>query len=341
MWKSELWALLPVMAFSLAVRGESPKVDAEFLFEKAPFAQCHASTIVDSSGELVAAWFAGQYEKHPSVGIWVARREAGKWSAPVEVANGQSTDGKRYPCWNPVLFKPSSGPLLLYYKVGPDPTLWWGMVRKSDDQGKTWSEATRLPDGFLGPIKNKPIVLADGAWLFPSSTESPDKQNAWRIHFERSSDQGATWTKSAPSYTDKPFGAIQPAILRHDGARLQAVGRSQAGKVFSVWSNDGGRSWGTMGFLDLPNPNSGVDAVTLRDGRHLLIYNHTTKGRTPLNLALSTDGKKWEKIADLETNPGEYSYPAIIQSADGKIHATYTWQRRRVRHVEIDMGAHR
>jgi predicted neuraminidase len=86
----------------------------------------------------------------------------------------------------------------------------------------------------------------------------------------------------------------------------------------------------------LPNPNSGIDGVTLSDGRHLLVYNHTKGGRTPLNIAVSKDGKNWRPAVTLETEPGEYSYPAVIQAADGKVHVTYTWKRRRVRHVVVD-----
>jgi predicted neuraminidase len=91
-----------------------------------------------------------------------------------------------------------------------------------------------------------------------------------------------------------------------------------------------------MTLIDLPNPNSGTDAVTLRDGRHLLVYNHTAKGRSPLNVAVSTDGDTWQAALVLENEPGEYSYPAVIQTADGLVHAVYTWKRQRIKHVVID-----
>ena len=86
----------------------------------------------------------------------------------------------------------------------------------------------------------------------------------------------------------------------------------------------------------LPNPNSGIDAVTLRDGRHLIVYNHATEGRTPLNVAVSRDGRRWDPVVVLERDPGEYSYPAVIQSGDGRVHITYTWKRQRIKHVAID-----
>ena len=92
-----------------------------------------------------------------------------------------------------------------------------------------------------------------------------------------------------------------------------------------------------MTLLELPNPNSGIDAVTLADGRQLLVYNHTTEGRGVLNVAVSEDGEHWQAALVLEDEPGaEFSYPAVIQTSDGLVHVTYTWKRRRIRHVVID-----
>ena len=86
----------------------------------------------------------------------------------------------------------------------------------------------------------------------------------------------------------------------------------------------------------LPNPSSGIDGVTLRDGRHLLVYNPVRRGRSPLVLGQSSDGTTWKTVLVLESEPGEYSYPAIIQSQDGRVHITYTWKRQRIRHWLID-----
>ena len=106
-----------------------------------------------------------------------------------------------------------------------------------------------------------------------------------------------------------------------------------------MWSEDRGKTWGKMTLTSLPNPNSGTDAVTLRDGRQLLIYNHNpnAKGRSPLNVAVSADGKHWQAALALEDEPGsEFSYPAVIQTSDGLVHITYTWKRRRIKHVVLD-----
>jgi len=310
----------------------TPIVKSEFIFETAPFPSCHASTIAESKVGLVAAWFGGTREKNEDVGIWSSRYENGAWTAPVEVANGVQSEEKRFPCWNPVLFQPKKGPLLLFYKVGPSPSRWWGMLIQSDDGGKHWSAPRRLPDGILGPIKNKPIHLASGDILCGSSTES----NGWRVHFERTSDLGLTWQKTGSVNEPPTIEAIQPSILTLGNGRLQAVGRTQQRRIFAINSEDGGKTWGEMKLTELPNPNSGIDAVTLKDGRHVLVYNHTTQGRSPLNVAVSADGKMWRAAAVLEHTPGEFSYPAVIQTADGLVHTTYTWKRQRVKHVVLD-----
>jgi predicted neuraminidase len=283
----------------------------------------------------VAAWFGGTREGAADVGIWLSRRTRDGWSSPSEVANGNQTDGTRYPCWNPVLFDVPGKALMLFYKVGPNPREWWGMVRTSPDAGRTWSEARRLPDGILGPIKNKPVRLADGTLIASSSTESPERPSKWRVHFERSTDGGATWTSAAPPASDA-IDAIQPSILVHPDGKLQAIGRTRSQRVFETWSSDGGRSWTALSLTSLPNPNAGTDAITLRDGRHLIVYNHTTEGRSPLNVSVSRDGKTWKAAAVLEREPGEYSYPAVIQSSDGQVHITYTWKRLRIKHVVLD-----
>ena len=303
---------------------------SEFIYEQAPFPSCHASTLAEARSGIVAAWFGGSDEGNDDVSIWTARYDGAKWSAPVEVASGVGDDGKRFPCWNPVLFQEPNGPLLLFYKVGPSPSKWWGMVIRSRDGGKGWSRPERLPDNILGPIKNKPVLIGDRLWC-GSSTE----HDGWRIHLEFTSDFGKTWTRTEALNDGKEFGAIQPTILPWKQG-VQLLCRSRQGKIVECWSKDGGKTFSPLAATTLPNPNSGLDAVKLKDGRALLVYNHTPRGRSPLNVAVSNDGKNWNPALTLETEPGEYSYPAVIQTSDGRVHVTYTWKRQRIKYVVIE-----
>lgn len=311
-----------------------------FVADPLPTPQCHASTIVETPDGLVAAWFGGEHERHPGVGIWVSRLVGGRWMPATEVANGVQAGGNRYPTWNPVLFQPRGGPLMLFYKAGPSPSAWWGMLSTSLDRGRTWSLPRRLPEGVIGPVKNKPLQLPGGDLVCGSSREA----DGWTVHVERTDDLGTTWRSTGPLNDPAVIDAIQPSLLRHKDGRLQALGRTRQGRVFSIDSTDDGRSWSAMRLLDLPNPNAGLDAVTLADGRHLIVYNHARGrdgrwdvGRDVLNVAVSSDGRTWNAALVLEEEAGaEFSYPAVIQTSDGLVHITYTWKRTRIRHVVVD-----
>jgi predicted neuraminidase len=330
------------MLLGLGAAGETPPgrkaiVSSEAVYERAPFPSAHASTIVETKQGLLAAWFGGTDEGRPDVSIWTARLEGGRWQAPVQVADGLQPTGERHPCWNPVLFQPSSGPLLLFYRVGPSPRSWWTLLRTSSDHGRSWSDAVRLPQGYLGPIRAKPVELADGTLLAGSSTEDA----GWVVHMERARPAdlaAAAWSKTGRLNDPDVFAAIQPTILVHSAERLQILCRSRQRVVTEAWSEDGGRSWGPMTATSLPNPSAGIDAVRLADGRFLLAYNPTASGRSRLALAVSREGRSWRRAVTLEDEAGEYSYPALIQSRDGRVHVTYTWNRKRIQHVVVDPG---
>ena len=334
----------------VARHGDSPSalVREEFICEQSPTPASHASTIIATEQGLVAAWFGGQKERAPDVGIWLSRHDEARWSAPERVATGRMPDGSPCPCWNPVLFQPRGGPLMLFFKAGPRESEWWGEVQTSTDGGRTWSAARRLPDGILGPIKNKPVQLADGTILSPSSTEEfrtgPQGKTVeiWKAHLEHSSDGGQTWTKIGPLADPSQANVIQPTALVHDDGRLQILLRSMVGRIQEAWSSDQGRTWSAIQPTSLPNPDSGIDAVKLRDGRFLLVYNHSLAGgadRRVLNVAISSDGRRWNAALVLESQRGEYSYPAVIQAADGLVHITYTYNRKRIKHVVVNPAA--
>ncbi|MEP3480715.1 MAG: exo-alpha-sialidase [Fuerstiella sp.] len=316
-----------------------------FVFDKAPTKQCHASTICRTSRGLVAAWFAGTREGQPDVGIWTSYHDGLKWSRPAMVADGVQHTGRRHPCWNPVLFQPpGDAPTLLFFKVGPKPDNWWGEMLVSYDRGRTFVDRKRLPEGIDGPVRCKPIYnAATSTLLCGSSTE----HDGWRVHFESvklvNGQPEGTWNRIGPINDGTNFNAIQPTFLQHSNGDLQVLCRTKEDVIVSSRSTDQGGTWSRLEATDLPNPNSGIEAVTLKDGRHLLVYNPLTAGQTgwgkrsTLSLAISDDGISWTTVADLEKEKsGEFSYPAIIQTEDGFVQITYTWKREKVKHVVVD-----
>ena len=336
-----------------AALGECPidKTSHQCLFVdgEVPFRSCHASTIAEmDNGDLVAAWFGGSYEGCEDVCIWVSRKSMGEneWSSPVMAADGVLSDTLRKACYNPVLQLMPNGELWLFFKIGSCVADWTGWLTKSLDGGKTWSAREALPEGFLGPIKNKPLLLGDRL-LCPSSTE----KNGWRIHFEILDLNTNQWHKvgpvkgamalttmdmNKPDALPQEIMCIQPTLLQMADGSIKALCRTKNGRIATTTSRDGGESWSEVTLTDLPNNNSGIDAVTLMDGRHMLVYNPSSAmpgkesgPRTPLSIAMSEDGEHWKTIFN-EEGPGELSYPAIIQGQNGHLYITYTFHRKRI-----------
>ncbi len=333
-WAFAAFALLTTATFMRAA------VVSEFIYTEAPFPSAHASTVVElKNGDILSAWFGGSAEGKPDVAIWSSRRSNGKWSPPVELVREPEIA-----CYNPVLFYSADARLWLYYKFGPHPSVWSAGRRFSTNEGKTWSAVEHLPAGLYGPIRAKPLVLSNGTIISGTSVES---YHSWAAWIERSTDNAKTWTRIGPisapassAVTSGTYGIIQPSVvqLENGAIRLYARSTEQIGRICVADSTDGGLHWSPVHTLDLPNPNSGIDAVALRDGRVVLIFNNTTKGRTPLNLAVSQDGEHFRVFQALESDPGEFSYPSMIQASDGDLYTTYTWNRKRIRFIRIPLA---
>ena len=340
-------ALLAALTASLSASlsaAQTKGMTVNFVASKPPTRSSHASTIVETPSGIVASWFGGTAERAKDVEIWLSHLKGTVWSQPVRVASGTEDSGApQYACWNPVLFQQPKGSLRLFYKVGPSPDTWWGRVQESNDGGKTWGASRRLPDGLVGPVRNKPILLPDGSLLCGSSSEDA----GWRVHMERSRAPFTEWTRTPPLNDASTWGAIQPSLLDWQNGKIQILVRTRQKVIAESWSSDSGKTWSPLAAIGLPNPNSGIDAIRLQDGRALVVYNPNATNRATLSLALSPDGSKWTHAGHIETtldsgqpnlayNAAELSYPAVIQASDGQIHLTYTWKREKIRHVVLN-----
>jgi predicted neuraminidase len=303
-----------------------------FIYEKAPFPSCHASTLVEHEpGKLLAAFFGGKDEGAKDVQIWGSVFDGKKWG---ELTVLGTEPGQ--PCWNPVLFKTAKGTLHLWYKAGPSPERWTGYVRTSTDNGKTWTKPEMMPATFHGPVRAKPIQLASGTILAGSSWES---YKNWTPFVDRSTDDGKTWRRSNPFPMPGKFNQIQPTLFEAKDGKVVALMRSRDPRVICrAESKDSGETFSPAEETKLPNPSTGLDCVKTKDGDLYLVYNPVASGRTPISLARSTDdGKTWKKLLDLDAEENaEFSYPAMILSAAGKLEITYTWKRTHIKYHSLD-----
>ncbi|MBX3051128.1 MAG: exo-alpha-sialidase [Caldilineaceae bacterium] len=306
--------------------------------DERPFASCHASSLIErDDGGFLVVWFGGSRESADDVAIWSAQRGVtGGWSAPRLVAKAEESAH-----WNPVIFRAEEGGVHLWFKVGPQIPAWRTYTAVSWDGGRSWSDPAPLVPGDAGgrgPVKNKPILLADGAWLAGASLET---RTHWDAFVDRSEDSGVTWQATPLIPLDRTRcggkGVIQPTLWESAPGQVHMLLRSTCGRVCRSDSADGGRSWSEIVPTDLPNNNSGLDVARMADGRLALICNPVEdRARTPLSVLISADnGQSWPERIDLETEPGEYSYPAIIPTAAGGLAATYTWRRERIAWVKV------
>lgn len=301
------------------------------------FPRCHCSSIVQvPSGDLLTCWYAGEDEARPDVALVVSRKANGakKWSKPEVVAD---VPGK--PEGNAILFMMPDGVLWLVYGVmqgkldGPHgPGVRWVTCdvrcRTSKDEGRTWSDIRMLQKDLGTVVRNKPIVMDNGELIF--GVEYKDSQSRFWI----TGDNGRTWhiAKGLTGVANE-----QPTLIqRKDGSLLAFLRPGLNAYIARTVSTDHGRTWSTAKFTKIPNPYAAVDMVKLRDGRLVLAYNNSMRKRSPLTLAISEDeGRTWPHKRDLITDPGEYSYPAVIQDGKGKLHVTYTHKRVWIGHFRL------
>lgn len=304
----------------------------------------HAATLVEYlPNQIMASWFGGSYEGAKDVAIYISKYENGEWSPAQVVVKPAVIKGDTLACWNPVLFKScETKKLYLFYKVGKNPREWVGAMITSLDNGVTWNAPKYLPEGFLGPIRNKAIEINPGIILCGSSTESVEN-NQWRAHIEIYNGLNDSWSKiQIPN--DKDYDIIQPTILVHSNKKMQLLFRSKHNKLITSWSFNNGKTWTNAEMIDVVNSNSGIDALRLSNKSFLLVNNPLPQGkdwfygRNVLDVEYSNDGVKWNKLFDLENQKeGEFSYPAIIRTNDGRIHIVYTYNRKYIKYVSFEI----
>jgi predicted neuraminidase len=310
---------------------EAPYFRSEMIFERIEGRpSCHGATVAElANGDIIAAWYAGAYETAKDVAIFGSALPKGgtEWSSPKILHDTPGlSDG------NPVLFCDVRGRLWLFY-VTIHGTKWTECrvyCKTSEDGGTTWSDARTLREDLEWMTRNKAVELESGLIILPIYNEIRF-QPAFLVSYDR----GASWNMRG-EFLMVPGGGIQPSLIeKYSGALIALLRTGEAGgNIWTVGSNNGGNSWGNPVRAVLPNPNSAVDAVRLKSGAWVLVFNNSRFDRTPLSAALSRDeGETWSDIKDIENEPGEFSYPAIIQGMDGLIHLVYTHKRTRIKHV--------
>lgn len=311
-------------------------------------ASAHAATLTTlPDGRLAAAWFAGSREGAADVTIWLSRLDKQGWSKPQALANRESTAGAVFTnirkLGNPVLFTDGQRVHLWFVSVALGG--WAGssinhMV--SDDSGETWSKPTKLVTSpFLNIstlVRTPPLPLADGGYGLPAYHEFVAKHGEW-LRLDR---DGRVIDKTRMAH---PVRSLQPAVVALDEKRALALLRDAGpgpGRIRVATSNDAGLTWETGGAagedLPLPNPNASVALLRLASGR-LLLAGNGDDGRTHLHLWLSADeGQTWTLARTAESAPdggAEFSYPALLLGADGRIHLAYTWRRQGIKHASF------
>ncbi|HXX38650.1 MAG TPA: sialidase family protein [bacterium] len=296
----------------------------------------HAATVCAlPGGDLMAAWYAGSHEFASDVVILGAffRQSTAAWTDPTVLVE---TEG--YTVGNPVLFLANPDDLRLFYSVMYRP-LDWGACklkyRVSNDLGVTFGPRHVLRDETGLMPRNKPCTLSNGDLLLPLYDDRSPRASVCLI----SGDGGHTWETSLPIRSAP--GNEQPTIVELPAGDLLCLMRTEGGgPIWRSRSTNRGRSWSPPRPLSLPNPDAGIDMVWTRRDRLVLAFNNSAHLRSPLSLAVSDDhGETWRVALDIETGPGEYSYPALIQGRDGVLHLLYTNRRFAIAHVTLDEAA--
>ena len=306
-------------------------------------ASAHAATLAElADGRIAAAWFAGTREGAADVAVWFATLSGDGWSTPRAIATREGTADATLAyvrkVGNPVLYAEDSRLHLWFVSVALGG--WAGSSLNhavSSDGGATWSPATKLQTSPFLNISTlgraPPVPLADGGLGLPVYHEFVAKHGEWL----RLAPDGGIVDKVRMVQARR---TLQPAVAVFDETHALAIlrdgGGGGPGQIRAATSADSGLHWPAAAALPLPNPTSSVALLRLHSGR-LLIAGNGAGNRNELLLWLSDDaGKPWRLARTAESDADElveFSYPALLQGGDGRIHLAYTWRRQGIKHA--------
>jgi predicted neuraminidase len=330
--------------------GTPPYLREAFIDPKPPHPMSHVASVGElPDGTVAATWYAGSREGAADVSIYLSTRAPGQdgWSPPRAIVTRESAarELNRHirKIGNSLVFADSAGKLWLIYvtvSIGG----WSGSslnLTTSSDRGVTWATSQRLT---LSPffnlaelVKNAPVELSGGGWAVPIYHElvSTFPEVLWL-------DDAADGIRATKSRMSAGWFGYQPALTPIDHNRALALLRDDGGAnaVTLTRTEDAGETWSPPQPLDLPNPDAGLDAIRLQDGRLLLAFNDAVNSRENLRLAMSNDqGQTWRRVATLAEEPGaDFSYPFLMEMRSGDVQLVYTWKRAAIRHVAFNVA---
>ncbi|MCS1408269.1 MAG: hypothetical protein M2R45_01442 [Verrucomicrobia subdivision 3 bacterium] len=311
-------------------------VRSEFPSDAGTTAFNYSPSLAQTAGGLILVWVGGSGVDSPDASVYLTRLGGDTWSQPTKVASVvHPRTLVQTPCQRPVLFKPTNGPLLLFYKTVKARHQTVSYVTTSRDNGITWFKPKTLPRSIFGPARTKPIELPTGVLLCGSDTHKA----GWRFHIERATAFRDTlsWTRTRDLSLAMLHNASEPVLLDYGGGNIQALCRTKRGYVVETWSDNHGETWSAVERTMLPNPDSGLDAIRLDEQQHAVVYQHSNRERGVLNLAVTEDGKQWAAAAVLEHQPdSHFSDPSIVLGADGNLHLVYSVNHQRVKYIVTD-----
>ena len=269
--------------------------------------------------------------------MYGARLKSGEiqWSLPRVIADTPDRGEG-----NPVVWQAPDGRVWLFY-VNRYGKTWSNArvkVKISEDGAETWSDSFMLNFEEGSMVRGQPIVLKNGDYLLPMYHETGEDRektaSSTSSYFLRYDPKTGVWTET--NRIKSSMGNLQPQAVQLTDKYLIAYIRRGGdflptghGYTLRSESRDGGYTWSEAQDTKFLNPNSAVDFIKLKNGHLLLVYNDNMNDRTPLTVAVSTDGDKtypyWRNIAGGDNT---FAYPYAIQTRDGKIHIIYTTNAR-------------